>query len=242
MIGFIMTDNNETLHPGRILLSQAMEPLGISRNQLARDIDVPVGRISDITNGKRGVTADSALRLGRYFGTGPELWLRLQAEFELYVARKTTWPAVESRVRILTNQAPAEAPIPAATPVEMPMAASVEELPLPDEAAAEFEPSVEAAPEPVADMFNGEDDVDSDVSTDPEIGPANLLDEPESLNEPEPSVAAPIPIEPPLIITADPIADNGGFGLGGDPGHTTEPEEDLGIPPMPDRTTSFMSG
>ncbi len=50
-----------------------MEPLGISRNQLARDLDVPVGRVSDITNGKRGITADTALRLGRYFGTGPEI-------------------------------------------------------------------------------------------------------------------------------------------------------------------------
>ena len=49
MVGFEMTNSRETLHPGRILLSQAMEPLGISRNQLARDIDVPVGRISDIT-------------------------------------------------------------------------------------------------------------------------------------------------------------------------------------------------
>ena len=104
MADFGKSINGEPLHPGRILLAQAMEPLGISRNQLARDIDVPVGRISDITNAKRGITADTALRLGRYFGTGPELWLRLQAEFELYVARKTTWPAVESRVRILQTQ------------------------------------------------------------------------------------------------------------------------------------------
>jgi len=66
-------DTNAPLHPGRILLSEAMEPLGISRNQLARDLDVPVGRVSDITNGKRGITADTALRLGRYFGTGPEI-------------------------------------------------------------------------------------------------------------------------------------------------------------------------
>ena len=96
------------MHPGRILLVQAMEPLGISRNQLARDIDVPVGRISDITNGKRGITADTALRLGRYFGTGPELWLRLQAEYDLYVARTTTWPAIEGRVRVLEAR-PADA-------------------------------------------------------------------------------------------------------------------------------------
>ena len=78
-----------------------MEPLGISRNQLARDLDVPVGRISDITNGKRGITADTALRFGRFFGTGPELWLRLQAEYDIGVARSANWKEIEARVRIL---------------------------------------------------------------------------------------------------------------------------------------------
>lgn len=97
----LMTKNSEPLHPGRILLERAMEPIGISRNQLARDIDVPVGRISDITNGKRGITADTALRFGRYFDTGPELWLRLQAEYDLHVARNTTWSEIEKRVRVL---------------------------------------------------------------------------------------------------------------------------------------------
>lgn len=91
------------MHPGRILLTRAMEPLGISRNQLARDIDVPVGRISDITNAKRGITADTALRFGRYFGTGAEMWLRLQAEYDLYVARQATWPEIEERVRVLAD-------------------------------------------------------------------------------------------------------------------------------------------
>jgi len=117
MVDFGKAKSGEPLHPGRILLTQAMEPLGISRNQLARDIDVPVGRISDITNGKRGITADTALRLGRYFGTGPELWMRLQAEFDLYVARMTTWPSVEPRVRVLQarpgdpGDAAAESPV-----------------------------------------------------------------------------------------------------------------------------------
>lgn len=96
-------------HPGRILLKRAMEPLGISRNQLARDIDVPVGQISDITNGKRGVTADTALRLGRYFGTAPELWLRLQADYDLHVARSSLWPEIAPRVRVLDAAAPAPA-------------------------------------------------------------------------------------------------------------------------------------
>lgn len=78
-----------------------MKPLGISRNQLARDIDVPVGRISDITNGKRGISADTALRLGRYFGTSPDLWMRLQSAYDLHVSRTTSWPGVAPRVRVL---------------------------------------------------------------------------------------------------------------------------------------------
>jgi addiction module HigA family antidote len=98
-----MKDHHEStpVHPGRILLERVMRPLGISRNQLARDIDVPVGRISDITNGKRGITADTAMRLGRYFGIPPQLWMRLQAEFDLHQLRTTTWTDIESRVRVL---------------------------------------------------------------------------------------------------------------------------------------------
>ena len=75
-----------------------MTPLGVSRNKLARDIDVPVGRISDIVAGKRGVTPDTALRFAKYFGTTAELWLRLQADYDLYIARTTTWRDAEPRV------------------------------------------------------------------------------------------------------------------------------------------------
>jgi antitoxin HigA-1 len=116
----VMVKNSEPLHPGRILLERAMEPLGISRNQLARDIDVPVGRISDITNGKRGITADTALRFGRYFDTGPELWLRLQAEYDLHVARNTTWPEIEKRVRVLNDQAAHSNPLSGAAATKSP--------------------------------------------------------------------------------------------------------------------------
>jgi addiction module HigA family antidote len=87
-----------------------MAPLGISRNQLARDIDVPVGRISDITNGKRGITADTALRLARYFGTDAELWLKLQADYDLHVARSTVWPEIAPRVRVLDADEPEASP------------------------------------------------------------------------------------------------------------------------------------
>lgn len=100
-------------HPGRILFDQVMTPLGVSRNKLARDIDVPVGRISDIVAGKRGVTPDTALRLAKYFGTTPELWLRLQADYDLNVARTTTWRKVEAKVAVL-EPSPDAAPVPAA--------------------------------------------------------------------------------------------------------------------------------
>lgn len=101
-----MTEESKTpaVHPGQILLTQAMQPLGVSRNQLARDIDVPVGRISDIVNGKRGITTDTALRLAKYFGTSPDLWIKLQWEYDLHLARVTTWPDIAHRVRVF--QAP----------------------------------------------------------------------------------------------------------------------------------------
>lgn len=86
--------------PGEILHEEFMVPLGISMNALARDIDVPANRISDIVRGKRAITADTALRLGRYFSVSPELWLGLQADYDLRVAQQTTWPSIASRVRV----------------------------------------------------------------------------------------------------------------------------------------------
>jgi antitoxin HigA-1 len=88
----------EPIHPGEILLEELMKPMGISINRLARDIVVPPGRISAIVNGKRAITADTAIRLGRYFGTSPEVWMGLQADYELRVAQRTIGPEVEKRV------------------------------------------------------------------------------------------------------------------------------------------------
>ena len=68
-----------------------MQPLGISINALARALAVPANRISGIVNGTRAITADTALRLGKYFGVSPEIWLDLQSDYELRVARQTTW-------------------------------------------------------------------------------------------------------------------------------------------------------
>ena len=77
----------EPIHPGEILSEEFLKPLGISQQRLARDIDVPVTRISDIVRGKRAITADTALRLAKYFRTSPDVWLGLQIEHELYAAR-----------------------------------------------------------------------------------------------------------------------------------------------------------
>jgi addiction module HigA family antidote len=89
----------DPIPPGEILFEDFMKPLGVSMNSLARDIDVPAGRISEIVNGKRSITADTALRLGKYFGVSPELWLGLQAEYDLRQARMTTWPLSQGKVK-----------------------------------------------------------------------------------------------------------------------------------------------
>jgi addiction module HigA family antidote len=75
----------EPIHPGEILADELTE-LGISAAELARQIKVPANRISKILSGKRSITADTALRLGRWFGTGPKIWLNLQQAYDLDVA------------------------------------------------------------------------------------------------------------------------------------------------------------
>ena len=89
----------QPIHPGEILLEDFMKPLGISINRLARDLDVPPNRISLIVNGTRSITADTALRLATYFGVSPELWLGLQADYELRVTRRTQGDEIRRRVR-----------------------------------------------------------------------------------------------------------------------------------------------
>ena len=73
------------VHPGDVLLEEFLEPAGLSQYRLAKDISVPPRRINEIVHGKRGVTADTALRLARYFGTTPRFWLNLQAQYDLDV-------------------------------------------------------------------------------------------------------------------------------------------------------------
>ena len=78
-----------------------MKPLGVSRNRLARDVDIPVSRVSEIVRGTRAITADSALRLAAYFGTSAEMWLNLQSDYDLRRARAAIWPSVKQRIRRL---------------------------------------------------------------------------------------------------------------------------------------------
>jgi len=89
----------EPIPPGEILLDDFLKPLGISQQKLARDIDVPVSRVGEIVRGKRGITADTALRLAKYLGTSPDVWLGLQMDYDLSRARRDTWPAIEDRIR-----------------------------------------------------------------------------------------------------------------------------------------------
>ena len=84
------TELLDPIHPGEILLEDFMKPLEISINKLAREIGVPPNRISGIVNGRRAITADTALRLGMYFGVSPEIWLNLQSDYDLRVARRIT--------------------------------------------------------------------------------------------------------------------------------------------------------
>jgi addiction module HigA family antidote len=78
------------VHPGEILKEDLLGPLGLSINGLARDLRVPVTRISEIVNGRRSITADTALRLARYFDTTPQFWMNLQAAYDLDVATRTS--------------------------------------------------------------------------------------------------------------------------------------------------------
>ena len=89
----------DPIHPGEILLEDFMKPMGVSINRLARDTVVPPGRISAIVNGKRAITADTALRLGKYFGVSPEVWMGLQADYDLRVAQRVIGPEVDRRVQ-----------------------------------------------------------------------------------------------------------------------------------------------
>ena len=89
------------IHPGEVLLSDFLEPLALSQYRLALDITVPPRRINEIVHGKRAISADTALRLARYFGTTDRFWLNLQARFDLEQQRDLLGTRLAKEVRIL---------------------------------------------------------------------------------------------------------------------------------------------
>ena len=92
----------DPIHPGEILSEDFMKPLGISMNRLSRDLGVAPTRVHGIVHGTRSITADTALRLGAYFGATPETWLNLQVEYDLRVARRRSGEEIARTVRKLT--------------------------------------------------------------------------------------------------------------------------------------------
>jgi len=93
------------IHPGEILMEEFIEPMGLSQYRLAKDISVPPRRINEIVHGKRGITADTALRLGRFFGMSPQFWLNLQTRYDLEVAEDLLEDRLDDEVHALQVQA-----------------------------------------------------------------------------------------------------------------------------------------
>jgi len=89
------------IHPGEVLLEDFMKPLGLSQYRLAKDIGVTPIRISQIVNGQRAITVDTALRLARYFDTSAAVWLKLQMRYDLEVAEKELQEKIEREVKVL---------------------------------------------------------------------------------------------------------------------------------------------
>jgi antitoxin HigA-1 len=98
-----MTELLEEIHPGETLLEDFMKPLKISARQLAADIDVPPSRISELVNGLRPITIDTALRLGLFFKMEAMFWINLQTEFDMRVANRTLKDKIAPRIRVFQN-------------------------------------------------------------------------------------------------------------------------------------------
>ncbi len=92
------------IRPGEILLEEFLKPFGISQAKLARDINVPPNRINQIINGKREISADTALRLGKYFGIEPEFWLNLQVRFNMKIVAEKTGKTIEKEVKQFSKE------------------------------------------------------------------------------------------------------------------------------------------
>jgi len=96
-----MAKKLKPVHPGEILLEEFMKPLGLSMNRMAMDLRVPVTRIADIVNERRGISADTALRFARYFKNSPTFWMNLQTRYDLEIAEDKIAAKVERDVQPL---------------------------------------------------------------------------------------------------------------------------------------------
>ena len=94
----------DEIHPGEILLEDFMKPMAITARKLSADIDVPPSRISDVVNGQRPITADTALRLGIYFGMEPRFWLNLQSEYDMRMVARQQQAILARRIRVFQPQ------------------------------------------------------------------------------------------------------------------------------------------
>jgi len=92
------------IHPGEILMEEFLQPMGISQYRLAKDISVPSRRINEIVHGKRSITADTALRLGRFFSMSPQFWLNLQTRYDLEVTEDSLANRLDNEVHALHVQ------------------------------------------------------------------------------------------------------------------------------------------
>ena len=90
------------IHPGEILLEEFLKPMEISQYRLAKDISVDPRRVNEIVHGQRAISADTALRFGRYFGTSPQFWLNLQSHYDLEVLDMELGDRIENEVKVLT--------------------------------------------------------------------------------------------------------------------------------------------
>ena len=86
-------------HPGTILKAEFLDPLGVSAYRLAKDINVPINRVAAIVAGRRAITADTALRFARYFGTDAQSWINLQARYDLAIARREAGKRIDREVK-----------------------------------------------------------------------------------------------------------------------------------------------
>lgn len=100
-----MTQLLDEIHPGEILLEDFMKPMGITARQLAADIDVSPSRISELVHGSRPITADTALRLGLFFGMEPRFWLNLQSEYDMRMAMRNLTDKIAPRIRVFQRAA-----------------------------------------------------------------------------------------------------------------------------------------